>query len=97
MVEVKTKSEIKSRCGLDCDNCEFQLNGKCPGCLKITKPFWDDSCPIKSCCEIEGIECCGQCESFPCDLLKIFSYDEEQGDNGQRIENCKKWCYKNKL
>ncbi|MFZ2537606.1 MAG: hypothetical protein WAX04_01735 [Oscillospiraceae bacterium] len=40
------------------------------------------------------MEHCGQCNEFPCALLKQFSYDEEQGDNGKRIEQCKNWCSK---
>lgn len=31
----------------------------------------------------------GECGEFPCALLKKFSYDPEQGDNGVRIEQCK--------
>ena len=33
---------------------------------------------------------CGECD-FPCDLLNQFAYDKEQGDDGKRIEQCRKW------
>ncbi len=92
MVEVKEKIKIESRCGICCSECNFQKDGKCDGCINITKPFWSDSCPIKNCCEMKRLKCCGECCEFPCDLLKSFAYDEKQGDNGLRIENCKMWC-----
>lgn len=28
---------------------------------------------------------CGLCSSFPCALIKDFSYDTEHGDNGECI------------
>jgi len=89
---MKTELEvIESRCGIECSKCPYQESHGCVGCLKIEKPFWGD-CPIKSCCESKGQQNCGQCSSFPCQKLKDFAYDKEQGDNGLRIETCKKWC-----
>ena len=82
---------IESRCGILCNECEYKEPMKCNGCLNIAKPFWGDQCPVKSCCESKALEHCGECETFPCELLKQFSYDKEQGDNGKRIEQCKKW------
>lgn len=88
------ENKIESRCGISCSTCPFQIEGKCAGCTHIKKPFWADNCPVKVCCESKNLTCCGKCKSFPCDLLKSFAYDKEQGDNGLRIENCKKWCQK---
>ena len=67
----------------------------CSGCTKIEKPFWSDTCPIKTCCEEKELACCGECDTFPYDLLKSFAYDKEQGDNELHIENCKEWCKEN--
>lgn len=92
MISVKEKNKIESRCGIECSQCTFLKDNICIGCINITKPFWADACPVKTCCENKHIECCGQCNEFPCELLKSFAYDKEQGDNGLRIENCKKWC-----
>lgn len=92
MIEVKEKELVESRCGISCSVCEFQKDGKCSGCQNITKPFWAETCMVKNCCESKELKCCGECFMFPCDLLKSYSYDENQGDNGLRIENCKKWC-----
>ncbi|SJZ34280.1 DUF3795 domain-containing protein [Anaerorhabdus furcosa] len=83
---------IESRCGIQCSKCEFKVKVNCPGCTKIAKPFWADKCPVKSCCEDKGLENCGKCDQFPCKRLNDFAYDEKQGDNGQRIETCRKWC-----
>lgn len=95
MITIKTKETIESRCGIKCSACKFKLDGVCIGCLEIKKPFWADACPIKNCCEEKKLACCGECQTFPCDALKSFAYDKEQGDNGLRIENCKIWCQTN--
>ena len=81
----------ESRCGILCSQCSYKEQVGCKGCINIKKPFWGDSCPLKSCCENKAHKHCGMCKEFPCDLLKKFSYDKEQGDNGRRIEQCKKW------
>lgn len=83
----------ESRCGILCNECEYKGPMNCDGCIIITKPFWGDQCPVKSCCENEKLEHCGKCQKFPCDLLNQFAYDKEQGDNGKRIEQCKKWNF----
>ncbi len=85
---------IESRCGLKCSECEYRVKMKCKGCIHIDKPFWGESCLIKKCCENKSLNHCGLCIQFPCEVLKQFAYDEKQGDNGQRIEQCKKWCLK---
>ena len=84
-------SMIESRCGILCSACSFKADGVCSGCVHIQKPFWGDACPVKDCCESRKQEHCGTCDDFPCDLLNQFAYDEHQGDNGLRIEQCRKW------
>ncbi len=82
---------IQSRCGLLCSECEYREQMHCPGCLAISKPFWADACPVKSCCEDKGHDHCGQCPQFPCNTLTAFAYDEAQGDGGKRIDQCRRW------
>ncbi len=82
---------IESRCGIICGECGFREQMGCSGCTQIQKPFWGDSCLVKSCCEEKSHAHCGQCASFPCPLLNQFAYDEKQGDGGKRIEQCGKW------
>ncbi len=82
---------IESRCGIVCSECEYKESMGCGGCVNISKPFWADACPVKSCCEGKSSAHCGECGDFACDLLNQFAYDEKQGDNGKRIEQCKKW------
>ena len=84
---------IKSRCGIVCDPalCKEAFGFDCAGCPNITKPMWGDSCSVKDCCEGKGLMHCGFCADFPCELLNSFAYDKEQGDNGARIEQCRKW------
>lgn len=94
---IKVEERIESRCGICCSKCQFKLEEKCKGCTNIKNPFWANSCPVKSCCESKKLKCCGECDKFPCNLLNSFAYDKEQGDNGLRIENCKKWCMKKEL
>ena len=82
---------IESRCGVLCTECKYRESMKCNGCLDIAKPFWGEKCRVKSCCESKELLYCGECATFPCDLLNSFSYDKEQGDNGMRIEQCRNW------
>ncbi len=82
---------IESRCGILCDQCEYRRSVGCAGCVSIEKPFWGDSCPVKSCAEGKPHAHCGQCSEFPCQLLNQFAYDEKQGDGGKRIEQCRLW------
>ena len=82
---------IESRCGILCSECSYSEQAGCQGCINIDKPFWGDVCPVKSCCEGKKINHCGQCSEFPCDLLNQFAFDENQGDDGKRIEQCRKW------
>lgn len=82
---------VESRCGILCKECEYRDKMNCASCIHIDKPFWGDSCPVKSCCENKGLEHCGKCSGFPCDLLNQFAYDKQQGDNGKRIEQCRAW------
>ena len=82
---------IESRCGIVCSECEYRESMGCTGCANITKPFWGESCPLKSCCESKPLAHCGECGDFPCGILTAFAYDKEQGDDGKRIEQCKQW------
>ncbi len=82
---------IESRCGILCGACAYREQTGCAGCTGIQKPFWGERCPVKACCEEKGYAHCGQCGAFPCALLKQFAYDEQQGDGGKRIEQCRAW------
>ena len=82
---------IESRCGLLCSQCSFRESVHCSGCVSIDKPFWGESCPVKSCCEGKQLAHCGACSEFPCALLNQFAYDPKQGDDGKRITQCEKW------
>lgn len=82
---------VESRCGILCGECEYREKMNCKGCVYINKPFWGEECIIKSCCESKKNNHCGECINFCCDKLHQFSYDKEQGDEGKRIEQCKKW------
>lgn len=87
----------ESRCGLLCSKCNFREQVPCPGCTQMKKPFWGESCPVKSCCEDRGHVHCGECTDFPCSILHQFAYEMEQSDNGERIEQCKRWCQERPL
>lgn len=82
---------IESRCGLLCGQCAYREDPGCAGCIQMEKPFWGESCPVKSCCEERGMAHCGQCGEFPCPLLHKFAYEMEQSDQGARIEQCRRW------
>ena len=84
---------IKSRCGIVCDpvKCREGFGFDCAGCPNIATAPWGE-CELKNCCESKGLEHCGLCTDFSCDVLKGFSYDKEHGDDGARIEQCRKWA-----
>lgn len=76
-------------CGLSCSDCEFKKNNKCKGCIATSgKPF-HGPCEVADCAISKHRRFCGECEKFPCDTLKKYSFDTEHGDNGERINNCK--------
>ena len=85
---------IESRCGLLCSQCDYKEQVNCPGCLYMDKPFWGDSRPVKACGEGKNHSHCGECSNFPCALLQQFAYDEKQGDDGKRIQQCQAWSKK---
>ena len=84
---------IKSRCSIVCEpkKCKEAFGFECAGCPNIAAAPWGE-CGVKKCCEEKGLEHCGSCNDFPCDLLNSFAYDKEQGDDGARIEQCRKWA-----
>jgi hypothetical protein len=54
-------------------------------------PFWGGICEVKSCVELQKLNLCGECETFPCEMMSTIGTD--QGfDPAPRIENCKKWA-----
>jgi hypothetical protein len=80
-----------ARCGIYCGECEYREKTNCPGCVQARgSPFWG-ACRVAECCLANGLDNCGLCDEFPCDKLKEFAYDEEQGDNGERIRNLEAW------
>jgi len=82
---------IESRCGILCSGCGYRASMGCGGCIAIKRPFWGEICPLKTCCEAKGLENCGRCGEFPCEVLVQFAFDEQQGDGGRRIEQCRAW------
>jgi len=75
--------------------CKYREKENCPGCVKMDKPFWSDSCDLKSCCEAKGFDFCGQCPDFPCDTLKgMAAEDKDEHPHICRMEKCKEWCGK---
>lgn len=83
------KINITTYCGLECDTCEYREKCHCGGCIATGgKPF-HGKCDVANCAVSKGVRFCGECADFPCETLKRYSYDAEQGDNGARIEHCK--------
>ena len=82
---------VESRCGILCSECEYKEKMGCKGCISIEKPFWGEMCLAKKCCEEKKNMHCGMCSQFTCELLNQYAYDEEQGDDGKRIVQCRCW------
>ncbi len=81
---------VESRCGLLCSKCEFREQMNCKGCINTKTMFWGE-CPVKTCCDAKALSNCGECSEMPCKPLNDFAYDKEHGDNGARIQQCRKW------
>jgi hypothetical protein len=64
---------------------------KCPGCQAAAGSIFWGKCELAECSIKKQLSNCAHCESFPCDRLKAFSYDETNGDNGERICNLEAW------
>ncbi len=81
----------ESRCGLLCGSCQGREEADCKGCVNMTLPFWGGECGVKSCCEGKGLDHCGQCHSFPCEMLATMG--AEQGyDPEPRLAQCRRWA-----
>ncbi len=81
-----------SKCGMDCDRCSRKEEFGCLGCNNMQSGYWGEKCEIKECCEGKKLEHCGLCPDFPCEMLREISFDEELGDDGERLLNAKKWA-----
>jgi len=72
-------------CGEFCGSCPYHTGEKqpsCPGCDVVKgKPFWGE-CEVYTCIAEHGVEHCGLCGEFPCDLF--INHYEEAAPEGQR-------------
>ncbi|MCL2488397.1 MAG: DUF3795 domain-containing protein [Oscillospiraceae bacterium] len=83
---------IDTRCGLVCAGCGFIESHGCGGCIATGGRPFHGECPVAVCCQDRGHLHCGECPDIPCALLTEYSFHPEHGDNGARIERCKKWA-----
>lgn len=66
---------FESRCGVCCNQCERKEAVRCTGCATMEKPFWGGECGVKSCCEAKGLNHCGECPDFPCEMEASMGTD----------------------
>lgn len=82
---------FQSRCGVCCNECTRKYQVGCRGCLCMDKPFWGGDCQVKTCCEARGLDHCGKCQEFPCDMLANMGKD--QGfDPEPKLRQCRVWA-----
>jgi len=91
MSEKSENLSMESYCGLLCSQCDFIASHNCGGCLVTLGQPFHGSCQVAECAKSQQIIFCGLCGDFPCALLKSYAYDSQHGDQGARIENCRKW------
>ena len=82
---------FESRCGVCCNSCERKEEGHCTGCTEMKQPFWGGECGVKSCCEAKGLDHCGVCPDFPCEMLSTMGV-EEGFDPKPKIAQCRIWA-----
>lgn len=77
---------FESRCGVCCNQCERKEAVRCTGCATMEKPFWGGECGVKSCCEAKGLNHCGECPDFPCEMEASMGTDmgffDQRNGNG---------------
>lgn len=90
MSEKSIANQVESYCGLSCKECALREANGCQGCTASKgKPYYGE-CKLAQCAISKNRRFCGECGEFPCEMLKSYSYDAKNSDNGNRIENCKK-------
>lgn len=82
--------KFASRCGLYCKTCEFRKSEGCKGCMEMDGDVFWGTCPLAKCSIERELSHCGKCSDFACNTLVAFSFMEEYGDNGARIEALKR-------
>ena len=82
---------FESRCGGCCNSCERKEEVHCTGCTEMKQPFWGGECGVKSCCEAKGLDHCGVCPDFPCEMLSTMGV-EEGFDPEPKIAQCRIWA-----
>ncbi len=85
---------FESRCGVCCTCCERKEQVNCKGCLDIKTPFWGGECKVKTCCENNHLNHCGECGIFPCEMLSTMGKDQGY-DPLPKIKQCQKWAKEN--
>ena len=71
-------------CGVDRAVCPDFTNRKCPGCRQTQWPP-DDMCPPAECCRRQNIGSCGECSSFPCEMMKDFYTESESHERAYAL------------
>ena len=84
---------FESRCGICCGGCERKEEVHCKGCTEMKLPFWGGECGVKSCCEKKGLNHCGECSDFPCEMLAQMGVDLGF-DPAPRLLKCREWAAK---
>ena len=63
-----------SYCGIYCGKCSnYKQNMNCLGCREELNLLVD--CPTRACAEKRKLLHCGECESFPCEMLEKWYND----------------------
>lgn len=83
-------TSIESYCGLSCSECRYREKNNCAGCVASEGKPYHGSCEVADCAKERSRRFCGECPDFPCEKLSRYAFDPEYGDNGERIENCKR-------
>lgn len=82
-----------SVCGIDCDACQFKIDGKCDTCRISAangKCVWGGRCDTHDCAINQKLNHCGECKNFPCEQLISIGKSENPDGNGIEIENLRK-------
>lgn len=72
------RRKLAAVCGRHCGECDAHANGSCCGCGYQLGKTRRGECTVFQCCVVErGLEHCGLCLDFPCQLFMSLADPRE--------------------
>ncbi len=63
---MEINEDLIAKCGFYCGSCPAYISKKCKGCVEQRKK---GDCYTRDCVLQQGINYCGECKNFPCQII----------------------------